>query len=161
MQSNTSPKKIFVENIKKKATNKPLKRRRKRKKHYITGIHHSPKCPTPIKYRSGWEHTVVLYLDQDPNVVSYEYESLKIRYAVAGRYRDYYPDFLIFYKDGKKVIVEVKRADKLTDRKVIAKAIATKKWLKENKMDDYDYQFWTDQLIKNMQMLFDSKKKNE
>ena len=28
------------------------KKRRKRKSHYITGIHHSPKCPTPIKYRS-------------------------------------------------------------------------------------------------------------
>ena len=137
---------------------KPVKRRRKRKRHYITGIHHSPKCPTPIKYRSGWEHTVALYLDQDANVLSYEYESIKIRYTVAGKYHDYYPDFLVLYKSGKKVIVEVKRADKLTDRKVIAKATATRKWLKENKLDDYEYQFWSDAVIEGFTKLLETKK---
>jgi hypothetical protein len=138
---------------------KPVKRRRKRKRHYITGIHHSPKCPTPIKYRSGWEHTVALYLDQDPNVLSYEYESINIRYAVAGKYRTYTPDFLILYKDGKKVIVEVKRSDKLTDRKVIAKATATRKWLKENKLDDYSYEFWTNAVIEGFTKLLEAKTK--
>ena len=138
---------------------KPVKRRRKRKRHYITGIHHSPKCPTPIKYRSGWEHTVALYLDQDPNVLSYEYESINIRYAIAGKYRTYTPDFLILYKDGKKVIVEVKRADKLTDRKVIAKATATRKWLKENKLDDYSYEFWTNAVIEGFTKLLEAKTK--
>ena len=137
---------------------KPVKRRRKRKRHYITGIHHSPKCPTPIKYRSGWELTVALYLDQNPEVLLYEYESINIRYAVAGRYRTYTPDFLIVYKDGKKVIVEVKRADKLTDRKVIAKATATRKWLKENKLIDYDYQFWTNAVIEGFKKLLEAKK---
>ena len=138
---------------------KPVKRRRKRKRHYITGIHHSPKCPTPIKYRSGWEHTVALYLDQDPNVLSYEYESINIRYAVAGKYRTYTPDFLILYKDCKKVIVEVKRSDKLTDRKVIAKATATRKWLKENKLDDYSYEFWTNAVIEGFTKLLEAKTK--
>jgi len=134
------------------------KRKRKRKSHYKTGIHHSPKCPTPIKYRSGWEYTVALYLDQDANVLSYEYESIKIRYTVAGKYHDYYPDFLVLYKSGKKVIVEVKRADKLTDRKVIAKATATRKWLKENKLDDYEYQFWSDAVIEGFTKLLETKK---
>ena len=142
----------------KSKTTKPVKRRRKRKSHYKTGIHHSPKCPTPIKYRSGWEYTVALYLDQDANVLSYEYESIKIRYAVAGKYHDYYPDFLVLYKSGKKVIVEVKRADKLTDRKVIAKATATRKWLKENKLDDYEYQFWSDAVIEGFTKLLETKK---
>ncbi len=140
-----------------KTIKKPVKRRRKR--HYITGIHHSPKCSTPIKYRSGWEYTVALYLDQDPNVLSYEYESINIRYAVAGKYRTYTPDFLILYKDGKKVIVEVKRADKLTDRKVIAKATATRKWLKENKLDDYSYEFWTNAVIEGFTKLLEAKTK--
>lgn len=141
-----------------KKTTTTVKKRRKRKSHYKTGIHHSPKCPTPIKYRSGWEYTVALYLDQDTNVLSYEYESIKIRYAVAGKYHDYYPDFLVLYKSGKKVIVEVKRADKLTDRKVIAKATATRKWLKENKLDDYEYQFWSDAVIEGFTKLLETKK---
>ena len=134
------------------------KKRRKRKRHYITGTHRSPKCPTPINYRSGWEHTVALYLDQNPDVLSYEYESINIRYAIAGRYRTYTPDFIVVYKSGKKVIVEVKRADKLTDRKVIAKATATRKWLKENKFEDYEYQFWTDAVIEGFAKLLEAKK---
>ena len=138
---------------------KPVKRRRKRKSHYITGIHHSPKCPTPIKYRSGWELTVAKYLDQCPDVLSYEYESLNIRYAVAGKYRTYTPDFLVLYKSGKKVIVEVKRADKLTDRMVIAKATARRKWLKENKLDDYSYEFWTNAVIEGFTKLLEAKEK--
>jgi hypothetical protein len=137
---------------------KTVKKRRKRKKHYITGTHYSPKCPTPIKYRSGWEYTVALYLDQNPDVLSYEYESIIIRYAIAGRYRNYTPDFLVLYKTGKKVIVEVKRADKLTDRKVIAKATATRKWLKENKLEDYEYQFWSDAVIEGFTKLLEAKK---
>lgn len=145
--------------IKKKPTTKRItKKKRKRKRHYITGIHRSPKCPTPITYRSGWEHTVALYLDQNPEVLSYEYESINIRYAIAGRYRTYTPDFIVLYKSGKKVIVEVKRADKLTDRKVIAKATATKKWLKENKLEDYEYQFWTDAVIQGFTKLLEAKK---
>lgn len=140
---------------------KPVKKRRKRKRHYITGTHHSPKCPTPINYRSGWEYTVALYLDQDPNVLSYEYESINIRYAIAGRYRTYTPDFLILYKDGKKVIAEIKRADKLTDRKVIAKAVATRKWLKENKLGDYDYQFWTNAVVESFRKLLEVKTKSK
>jgi hypothetical protein len=90
-------------------------------------------------------------------VLSYEYESINIRYAIAGRYRTYTPDFIIVYKSGKKVIAEVKRADKLTDRKVIAKATATRKWLKENKLDDYDYQFWTDELIEGFKKFLEAK----
>lgn len=137
---------------------KTVKKQRKRKRHYITGTHHSPKCPTPIKYRSGWEYTVALYLDQNPEVLSYEYESINIRYAIAGRYRTYIPDFIVLYKSGKKVIVEVKRADKLTDRKVIAKATATRKWLKENKLEDYEYQFWSDAVIEGFTKLLEAKK---
>lgn len=142
-----------METVKKKT----VKKRRKRKSHYITGTHHSPKCPTPINYRSSWELTVAQYLDQNPDVLSYEYESINIRYAVAGRYRTYTPDFLVLYKTGKKVIVEVKRADKLTDRKVIAKATATRKWLKENKLEDYEYQFWTDAVIEGYRKLLEAK----
>ena len=136
---------------------KPVKRRRKR--HYITGVHNSPKCALPINYRSGWELTVAQYLDQDPEVLSYEYESIIIRYAVSGKYHSYTPDFLVVYKGGKKVVVEVKRADKLMDRKVVAKATATRKWLKENKLDDYEYQFWTNSVIEAFKKVLELKNK--
>ena len=63
----------------------------------------------------------------------------------------------MLYKSGKKVIVEVKRADKLTDRKVIAKATATRKWLKENKLDDYAYEFWTNAVIEGFRKFLEAK----
>lgn len=132
-------------------------RRRKRKSHYITGIHNSPKCSTPIEYRSGWELTVAHYLDSNPDVVSYEYESFRIPYVVAGKPHIYTPDFFIQYKSGKKIIVEVKRADKLTNRVVIAKATATRKWLRENNMD-VGYEFWSNSLIAGFKKLLEIKK---
>ena len=55
---------------------KTKKKKRKRKSHYITGIHHSIKCKKPIKYRSGWEHSVAQYFDLSDEISSYEYEGL-------------------------------------------------------------------------------------
>jgi hypothetical protein len=135
--------------------------KRRKKRHYKTGTHHSPKCSTPISYRSGWELVVAQTLDENPDVVSYEYESLKIPYKMAGKVHYYFPDFLVTYKGGRRLLVEVKRADKLTNRKVIAKATAARVWLRENKetMGDCGFEFWTNSLIEAFQKLLELKKK--
>lgn len=133
-----------------------VKRRRRRKKHYITGIHRSPKCKTPIEYRSGWELSVCLVLDCNDLVKSYEYESLAIPYVRAGKVHLYYPDFLIRYATGRTVLVEVKRTDKLTNRVVIAKAAAARAWISEQK-NGWEYEFWTDKLIAGFKKLLEAK----
>ena len=54
------------------------------------------------------------------------------------------------------MIVEVKRQDKLTSRMVIAKATAIRKWIHEEK-NGYEYEFWTDELIKAVKLMLESK----
>lgn len=122
---------------------------RKRKKRYITGIHHSPKCRVPIHYRSSWEKEVCKYLDLDSQVQEYEYECLAIEYVSnqrTGKVRSYYPDFLITYKDGSKKLAEVKRKDKLNDPLVIKKAKAAKEWCAKQE-PIVTYEFWTNMMI--------------
>lgn len=140
-------------------TQTPKKPRRRRKRgHYHTGVHHSPKSPAPINYRSGWELTVCKALDVNPEVIRYEYESLQIPYLMGGKQHTYTPDLLIAYKSGKKVIAEIKRADKLTDRKVIAKATAVRQWLRDNGLaGEYEYQFWTNSLVEAYEKLLAAK----
>lgn len=136
---------------------KPIRRRKKRR-HYKTGIHNSPKCSSPIHYRSGWELTVAQTLDNNPDVISYEYESLQIPYVVAGKRHDYCPDFIIAYKSGKRVIVEVKRQDKLSNRVVVAKAVAARRWITEQN-NGWTYEIWTDAVVEAFKKLLDIKNK--
>jgi len=138
-------------------TAKPRRRRRRVKKkggHYKTGYHVSPKCTNgPAKFRSGWEKVVCEYLDQDPDVVEYQYEPFEIKYVSnrkTGRIRIYIPDFLITYSSGLRKIVEVKREKHLERPTVKKKAIVAKAWADRNGME---YHFWTDKKIRELQKL--------
>ena len=71
------------------------------------------------------------YLDADPNVVSWSYEKLVIEYVSnkkTKKVRKYYPDFQVEYKDGKKVIIEIKPSRKLGQATVVKKIRAAKEW---------------------------------
>lgn len=130
-----------------------VRRKRKKKGRYKTGIHKSPKCLNEMKYRSGWELTVAVFLDTNDEVDSYEYEPIAIEYisnVKTGKIRRYYPDFLINYKDGKKLLVEVKRNNQLNNLIVQKKAKAAEQWCKKN---NATYEFWTDQIVKALQRI--------
>lgn len=134
----------------------PVKRRRRKKSRYKTGIHRSPKCFTPIEYRSGWELEVCKFLDSDPSVKEYGYECVVIQYLSnprTGKVRSYYPDFLITYTDGTRKLIEVKRKDKLNDPKVLKKAKAAEIWAKANKVT---YEFWTNTVISVLKKINDA-----
>lgn len=130
----------------KSPSKKTTKRRpRKRRRHYITGTYVSTKCTSgPINYRSSWELSVAQYLDLDPAVLSYQYESLQIPYMYRGKQHTYYPDFIVQYYGRKNAVIEVKRKDKLGDLKVVAKQKAVKVWCEAN---GYEYVFWTNVMI--------------
>jgi hypothetical protein len=59
-------------------TTKPKVRTRKGRKkfHYITGTHTSPKSKHPVEYRSSWELYVCKHLDDDNAVDDLLYFSL-------------------------------------------------------------------------------------
>lgn len=136
-----------------------IKGRSSKRKHYKTGIHHSTKCPTIIKYRSGWELSVCQFLDASEKVLKYEYESIQIPYisnAKTGKVRIYYPDFLIYFSSGRKVIVEVKRVDKLSNPKVMKKTAAGKNFAKKNGME---YELWTNEIITKIRLINEQRSK--
>ncbi len=68
----------------------------------------------PVYCRSSWENTMCLYFDTHPNVLFWASESLKIPFInpFTKRIGNYYPDFLVIFKDknGKqrKEIIEIK-----------------------------------------------------
>lgn len=70
--------------------------------------------PTNIVYRSSWEHRVMKYLDDSPNIIWWASEELPIKYVspVDNKVHRYFPDFIakIKKRDGsvKTVVMEIK-----------------------------------------------------
>ncbi len=58
--------------------------------------------------KSSYETRYALQLEADPEVVGFVYEPLRIPYEWDGCVRYYLPDFLVRYKDGREILVEVK-----------------------------------------------------
>lgn len=109
--------------------------------------------PVVSQYRSGWELSVMLWFDQNPDVKSYQYETIKIPYISCKtkgkeKIRTYFPDFLIELVSGKKILIEVKRKDKLGQSKVKKKIAAALIWCSQNNIE---FQIWTDEKIKEIQ----------
>jgi len=120
--------------------------KKKKKSRYHTGIYKSIKAG-PIKYRSGWELIVAIFLDNDPNVLQFAYESLIIPYISnqkTGKIRKYYPDFLVWYTDGTKKLIEVKAGNKINNQKVIKKSLAAKEWCEKN---NTIFEMWSNSTI--------------
>lgn len=71
----------------------------------------------PVKYRSSWERTTMMFLDNNPNIVRWSYESIQIPYYKPmpnGIMRPaiYYPDVYVEYNDKNGVyhreLIEIK-----------------------------------------------------
>ena len=106
------------------------KKKRKRKGHYHTGTHVSPKAGE-CKYRSGWEFAYLKWLDDNPDVISYLYEGVEIPYVSNQRtkkVRNYWPDFYVTYADGSRVLVEIKPSRKVKQATIQKKIAAAQAW---------------------------------
>lgn len=68
--------------------------------------------PDEVIYRSGWERSVMKWCDDSPQVVKWVSEEIIIPYICETDKRPhrYFMDFLIKFKDGRTVLVEVKPA---------------------------------------------------
>jgi hypothetical protein len=86
---------------------------------YAQGIF-TPKNPAKyvgignIRYRSGWELTFMMFADNNPKVIKWASESIKIPYRnpLTGKQTIYVPDFFMVYqgKDGQPTaeLIEIK-----------------------------------------------------
>lgn len=113
------------------------KKKRKKKCRYKRIEFFSLKANKLLKSRSGWEYAYFQYLDNNQDVKSYEYESLKIPYLSnkkSGKIRNYIPDFIITYFDGTVLIVEIKPKRFLEKLQIKKKLIAAKEYAEKNKI---------------------------
>lgn len=53
------------------------------------------------RYRSSWEKRVMIYLDENPNVIAWGSELIKIPYKnpLTGKIANYIPDLMVKYQD--------------------------------------------------------------
>jgi len=59
-------------------------------------------------YRSGWEHTMMRYLDENPKIAKWCSECLIIPYMFEGKQHKYFTDFYVQTVQGKNILIEVK-----------------------------------------------------
>jgi len=102
---------------------------------WAKGKYFFQKAGKEVWYRSSWELAYMKYLDSREDIISCEYEGLKISYHdLQNKKRYYIPDFLVEHESGKKVLYEVKpflRKDSETNKR---KFKAARKYCKENNM---------------------------
>jgi len=76
------------------------------------------------RYRSSWEHTFMMFCDNNPSIQQWSSESVKIPYRdpLTGRQTVYVPDFLIVYLDKNlrkhAELVEIKPANQMLKERV-------------------------------------------
>lgn len=98
--------------------------------------------PTRIQYRSSWELTTFMFLDNHPSCIGWLSEGLSIPYRnpLTGRWTMYVPDILAVYvdKNGKQHcdLIEIKplketpgyKAKRLDEHTKLTQAINAAKW---------------------------------
>lgn len=76
-----------------------------------------------IVCHSSWEKIVAEFLDQSDLVLSFTKDVLRIPYVFRGKFRIYYPDFLVHLKK-RQLIIEVKALKLVTESRTKAKLSA-------------------------------------
>lgn len=103
------------------------------------------------KYRSSWEHTFMMFCDNNPSIQQWASESIKIPYRdpLTGKNTIYVPDFFIVYLDRNMKkhaeLIEIKPANQMLKERVgknpynqaqyvknMAKWAAAGNWAKQN-----------------------------
>ena len=110
----------------------------------VRGYFFSQKNNKKFGYRSSWELLAMKIFEQLSTVVKYDYEVLSISYIdEKGQKRYTVPDFIVYYSDGSKEIIEVKPQFKiecnLDNTKLKLEAMS--KFAKNN---NYTFSVWTE-----------------
>jgi hypothetical protein len=96
------------------------------------GFHLSTKTGENCFFRSSWEEDLMKWLDTNPNVLTWEYEKIRLPYVYDDHKRWYVPDFLVTYTDSSRHMIEVKPKEFVEAQRVRLKREAGEKWCLEN-----------------------------
>ena len=109
------------------------------------GMYTSTKINKECRFRSGWEEAVMKYLDASPDVMTWDYESVRIPYTYNNNKRWYVPDFVITFVDGHKEMWEVKPSQFALSERVVNTSVAGRNYCSEN---DMQYTLVTEHTLK-------------
>lgn len=113
---------------------------------YNTGKFYSKKNKKEYIFRSTYELAYLHILEDNKDVLSYIVEPFEIAYFFEGYKRNYWPDVMVLYRDGRIEIVEIKPTEHLKFKKVRAKAAAARKYI-ETHLKNAKYVFVTEKDI--------------
>lgn len=85
-----------------------------------------------VYLRSSYESAYVRILDEDDDVISWEYEPMRIPYVFEGSIHNYVPDFLVNFYDGTSTLIEVKPACLTETPTSLVKLKAANSWCAMN-----------------------------
>ncbi len=85
-----------------------------------------------IYYRSSWELSLMVWLDNNPNVKNWSSETVVIPYLceIDKKIHRYFPDFKITFDNNKTYLVEVKPENQTTTP--VKRSRKTKKYINES-----------------------------
>lgn len=81
-----------------------------------------------MHYRSGYELKVYKILESLAEVFQYFVEPCKIEYFFKGKQRNYIPDLIVLFTDGRKEMWEIKPASQISIPSIQAKKIAAENY---------------------------------
>lgn len=79
-----------------------------KKSFYSKGNYFSTKMNTVLYFRSSWEEKMFKYLDKEEEVINFVSEPFFIEYILGKQKKHYIPDLYVEYKDGRKILFEIK-----------------------------------------------------
>ncbi len=97
------------------------------------GWHESAKAGK-VHYRSSYELKLYELLDNDQDVIQYEVEPFIIQYHYKGFVKNYMPDLLVHYGNGKQILIEIKPYKLTQKSRNMAKIKAAIKYCRDKNM---------------------------
>lgn len=111
--------------------------------HFKTGVFVSKKAGI-ISYRSSYELKAFELLEANDAVIVFSVEALSIPYEYNGRILNYFPDILVEYSDGLRVIIEVKPIRLIDYSANAAKRLALIEFCRK---ENIKYELWTEEQL--------------
>lgn len=102
-----------------------------------SGSHLSSKMNKNMHFRSSWEEAVMIWLDDSPNIIAWDYECVRIPYYYNDNKRWYVPDFIVTFKDGHREMWEVKPREFVTAEKTQLKIAAGREYCQQQCIQEY------------------------
>lgn len=125
--------KVHKEKLSKKMANYMILNFKRSARNFKSGIFYSKKNEMKLYYQSSWELKFFKALEIDNKVLKYERCPFKIQYVCTnGNIKNYAPDVLVFYKDGSKVVNEIKPLNQINYSINELKFKAARKYCKNN-----------------------------